>query len=98
MPEALISRITSRGPGVGSGKSLSSSLRSPRNTTPFMALLREGYPRARFCQILGLRGASHDAPGATQRCPGSMAMTVYEIRTYTLRLFNATATTEIYTE
>src|SRR6185295_743021 len=36
MPEALISRITSRGPGVGSGKSLSSSFRSPRNTTPFM--------------------------------------------------------------
>src|SRR5262245_8522631 len=36
MPDALISRITSRGPGVGSGKSLSSSLRSPRNTTPFM--------------------------------------------------------------
>src|SRR3989475_13327949 len=37
MPEALISRITSRGPGVGSGNSLSSSFRSPRNTTPFMA-------------------------------------------------------------
>src|SRR5216683_2005085 len=37
MPDALISRITSRGPGVGSGNSLSSSLRSPRNTTPFMA-------------------------------------------------------------
>ncbi len=37
MPEALISRITSLGPGVGSGNSLSSSLRSPRNTTPFMA-------------------------------------------------------------
>src|SRR5712692_11769407 len=36
MPEALISRITSRGPGVGSGNSLSSSFRSPRNTTPFM--------------------------------------------------------------
>src|SRR5262249_29682107 len=40
MPEALISRITSRGPGIGSGNSLSSSLRSPRNTTPFMVLLR----------------------------------------------------------
>src|SRR6516225_3055020 len=40
MPEALISRITSRGPGVGSGNRLSSSLRSPRNTTPFMVLLR----------------------------------------------------------
>ena len=30
----------SRGPGVGSGNRLSSSLRSPRNTTPFMVLLR----------------------------------------------------------
>src|SRR5215475_3816913 len=37
IPDALISKITSRGPGVGSGNSLSSSLRSPRNTTPFMA-------------------------------------------------------------
>src|SRR5882672_10331188 len=36
MPDALISRITSRGPGVGSANSLSSSLRSPRNTMPFM--------------------------------------------------------------
>src|SRR5215475_2692225 len=36
MPEALISRITSREPGVGSGNSLSSSFRSPRNTTPFI--------------------------------------------------------------
>src|SRR5712691_4109997 len=36
MPDALISRITSLGPGVGSGNSLSSSFRSPRNTTPFM--------------------------------------------------------------
>src|SRR5215472_2622867 len=37
MPEALISRITSLGPGFGSGNSRSSSFRSPRNTTPFMA-------------------------------------------------------------
>src|SRR5262244_3626044 len=36
MPDALISRITSRGPGVGSGNSLSSSFRSPRKTTPLM--------------------------------------------------------------
>src|SRR4030095_8022585 len=36
MPEALISSTTSRGPGVGSGNSRSSSFRSPRNTTPFM--------------------------------------------------------------
>src|SRR5882724_9353461 len=40
MPDALISRITSRAPGVGSGNSRSSSLRSPRNTTPFMAFSR----------------------------------------------------------
>src|SRR5262249_3328644 len=46
MPEALISRITSRGPGVGSGNSLSSSLRFPRNTTPSMVLLR--------CAMLGV--------------------------------------------
>src|SRR5437867_5817126 len=36
MPDALISRITSLGPGVGSGNSLSSSVRSPRKTTPCM--------------------------------------------------------------
>src|SRR5205807_2058753 len=36
MPDALISSTTSRGPGVGSGKSRSSSFRSPTNTTPFM--------------------------------------------------------------
>src|SRR5215813_12285675 len=40
MPDALISRITSLGPGVGSGNSLSSSFRSPRNTTPFMVSSR----------------------------------------------------------
>src|SRR5215471_1768822 len=57
MPEALISRITSRGPGVGSGNSLSSSLRSPRNTTPFMVLLR--------CAVFG--EARSDAPGASDR-------------------------------
>src|SRR5215831_17804675 len=36
MPDALISRMTSLGPGVGSGNSLSSNFRSPRKTTPFM--------------------------------------------------------------
>src|SRR5215210_2595571 len=40
MPEALISSTTSSGPGVGSGKSISSSSRSPRNTTPFMPARR----------------------------------------------------------
>src|SRR5215470_8312366 len=39
MPEALISMTTSRGPGVGSGKSRSSSCRLPRKTTPCMANL-----------------------------------------------------------
>src|SRR4029077_5288660 len=36
MPDALISMTTSRGPGVGSGKSRNSSFRSPRKTTPCM--------------------------------------------------------------
>src|SRR6516164_3954548 len=39
MPDALISSTTSRGPGVGSGKSRSSSRLSPRNTTPFIESL-----------------------------------------------------------
>src|SRR3954471_77620 len=39
MPEAFISSTTSPGPGVGSGKLLSSILRSPRKTTPRMALV-----------------------------------------------------------
>src|SRR4051812_50201028 len=34
MPEAFISSTTSPGPGAGSGKLLSSTLRSPRKTTP----------------------------------------------------------------
>src|SRR5712691_2828166 len=34
MPEAFISKTTSPGPGVGSGKSRSSKRLSPRNTTP----------------------------------------------------------------
>src|SRR5438045_3991839 len=38
MPEAFISSTTSPGPGVGSGKLRSSTLRSPRNTTPRMRL------------------------------------------------------------
>src|SRR4051812_29662486 len=39
MPEAFISSTTSPGPGVGSGKLLSSTLRSPRKTTPRMRLV-----------------------------------------------------------
>src|SRR5215467_3026419 len=39
MPDALISSTTSRGPGVGSGKSRSSSRLSPRNTTPLIESL-----------------------------------------------------------
>ena len=35
MPEAFIWTTTSRGPGAGSGKSRTSSLRSPRKTMPF---------------------------------------------------------------
>src|SRR5882762_11429276 len=49
MPEAFISSTTSPGPGVGSGKLRSSTLRSPRKTTPRMrlVLLRELGLRAR---------------------------------------------------
>src|SRR5882672_5139745 len=39
MPEAFISMTTSPGPGVGSGKLFSSTLRSPRKTTPRMRLV-----------------------------------------------------------
>src|SRR3954462_14625664 len=43
MPEAFISSTTSPGPGVGSGKLFSSTLRSPRKTTPRtpLVLLRD---------------------------------------------------------
>src|ERR1700674_2584058 len=58
MPEALISRITSRGPGVGSGNSLSSSFRSPRNTTPFMVFSLS--PSAIFQRA----GVGHDDLGS----------------------------------
>src|SRR5262249_18740572 len=37
MPDARISRTTSRGPAGGAGTSLTSSFRSPRNSTPSMA-------------------------------------------------------------
>src|SRR5882757_7434352 len=37
MPEAFISSTTSPGPGVGSGKVMISTARSPENTTPRMA-------------------------------------------------------------
>src|SRR5262249_24387454 len=70
MPEALISRITSLGPGVGSGKSLSSGLRSPRNTTPFMALLREGYPRS----VGSPRPAGPQPRDGLRRAPSARAL------------------------
>src|SRR6266498_343092 len=38
MPEALMARTTSPGPGAGSGNSCSSSFRSPRKTTPRIGL------------------------------------------------------------
>src|SRR5258708_40339655 len=38
MPEALMARTTSPGPGAGSGNSCSSSFRSPRKTTPRMVM------------------------------------------------------------
>src|SRR5688500_100942 len=41
MPEALMVSTTSPGPGVGSGNSRISSLRSPRKTTPCMTFLLE---------------------------------------------------------
>src|SRR6266850_6083886 len=53
MPEAFISSTTSPGPGVGSGKLRSSTLRSPRKTTPRMRLVlpRElGLLAGRFAQ------------------------------------------------
>src|SRR4029453_10381318 len=46
MPEAFISRMTSPGPGLGSGNSRSSSSRSPRKTMPRMtASFGLGTPR-----------------------------------------------------
>src|SRR5258706_1502826 len=57
MPEAFISSTTSPGPGVGSGKLRSSTLRSPRKTTPRIGmwigliLLRDlGLLAGRFAQ------------------------------------------------
>ena len=38
IPDALISSTTSPGPGVGSGTSISSKVRSPVKTTAFIAL------------------------------------------------------------
>jgi hypothetical protein len=45
MPDAFISMTTSSGPGVGSGKVISSSWRSPVNTTPRMVSSPENLVR-----------------------------------------------------
>src|SRR5262245_49659503 len=81
MPDALISRITSRGPGVGSGNSLSSSFRSPRNTTPFMdfssnarALARGGERRACASEAGGV------ADGEAHRGLGEERERAHEVR------------------
>src|SRR3954469_24080308 len=53
MPDAFISSTTSPGPGVGSGKFLSSTLRSPRKTTPrtrLELLCDLGFLAGRFAQ------------------------------------------------
>src|SRR2546427_6834509 len=88
MPEALISRITSRGPGAGSGNSLSSSLRSPRNTTPFMV--------SSVATIL-VRHRGNVYPHA-RRGSGRIGMTVYEMRTYTLHVGKMAEAVKLYTE
>src|ERR687893_1349581 len=73
MPEALISSTTSPGPGVGSGKSRISTLRSPARTTPFMRtslfaagsqVEYRGSSRSRLRHLAGavlrlLRGLAH---------------------------------------
>src|SRR5712671_1012515 len=94
MPEALISRITSLGPGVGSGNSLTSSFRSPRNTTPFMV------PSvATFCQIPRPPGdgalRSHNATPQPLR---RIVIAVYEMRTYTLHVGKMGEAVKLYTE
>src|SRR2546430_17628156 len=72
MPEALMARTTSPGPGVGSGTSRSSSLRPPRKTMPFMSVSfsfvdegQERLPRAEPPEVLAERG--DDATGAARR-------------------------------
>src|SRR3989440_12962871 len=72
MPEALMARTTSPGPGVGSGNSRSSSLRPPRKTMPFMSVSfafvdegQERLPHAEPPEVLAERG--DDATGAARR-------------------------------
>src|SRR5690349_5880169 len=78
MPDAFISSTTSPGPGVGSGKFVSSRVRSPVNTTPRMVLsLRlagEGrvvvdaaHAVDRLVVGPALAGAVHDALGDLAR-------------------------------
>src|SRR5438093_1116266 len=102
MPDALTSRIASRGPGVGSANSLSSSFRSPRNTTPFMASSRAVASCVSeillgFLTALGCRTTlvSPVRPVQTER---RTAMTVYELRTYTLHVGKMAEAVKLYTE
>src|SRR5262245_53783765 len=84
MPEALISRITSRGPGAGSGNSLSSSFLSPRKTTPFMAAsVGSMMNGTAFLDRTRLRDYSPPTWLGHQEF-GRIMVPVYELRTYTL--------------
>src|SRR5213078_1537422 len=72
MPEALMARTTSAGPGVGSGNSRSSSFLPPRKTMPFMSVsfafvdeCQERLPRTEPPEVLAERG--DDAAGAAWR-------------------------------
>src|SRR5215470_7666931 len=51
MPDALISSKTSPGPGVGSGNSTKSRLRSPVKTTPRMNASRAFRPLPQCCTV-----------------------------------------------
>src|SRR5690242_17161322 len=105
MPEALISSTTSRGPGVGSGNSRSSSLRSPRNTTPFMvdASSRGFEAHSMPGAGRGHRRLSPPAPcvvrsNAAHPDPRRTTVTVYEMRTYTLHVGKMAEAVRLYTE
>src|SRR6516165_10541412 len=67
MPEALIARITSRGPGVGSGNRLSSSLRSPRNTCHLLRLPADFFEKRHVGDILSRIDAAQPIQDAITR-------------------------------